>query len=120
MWSDRRPQTPQGDRSEVLALKFSLPGSEIGIVIRPAGREVEFRASDRGRGVPTELREAISEPFRQVDASDTREKGGTGRGIAISRNVVPRLGGSIGVESEPGAGSTFWFQLRRGAAPSAA
>ena len=51
------------------------------------------------------------ERFRQVDPSDAREKGGAGLGLAICKAIVEQHGGSIGVESEEGAGSAFWFRL---------
>jgi signal transduction histidine kinase len=61
--------------------------------------------------VPAVHRRAIFERFRQVDPSDAREKGGAGLGLAICKSIVEQHGGTIGVESEEGAGSTFWFRL---------
>jgi len=60
-------------------------------------------------------RRAIFERFRQVDPSDAREKGGAGLGLAICKSIVEQHGGSIGVESEEGVGSAFWFRLATGA-----
>src|SRR6185436_12303227 len=67
--------------------------------------------ADRGRGIPAEHLETVFERFRQVDASDRREKGGTGLGLAISRAIVEQHAGRIWAESEPGAGATFRFTL---------
>jgi signal transduction histidine kinase len=93
------------------AVKFSPPGGVVTIGIGPQDSWVEFRITDQGRGVPIADRRAIFERFRQVEMSDAREKGGTGLGLAICKSIVEQHGGTIGVESEQGSGSTFWFRV---------
>jgi PAS domain S-box-containing protein len=93
------------------AVKFSAPGGVVTIAVTVEGQWTEFRVIDHGRGVPAVHRRAIFERFRQVDPSDAREKGGAGLGLAICKSIVEQHGGSIGVESEEGAGSAFWFRL---------
>jgi PAS domain S-box-containing protein len=93
------------------AVKFSPPGGVVTITVTADGKWTEFRVIDHGRGVPAVHRRAIFERFRQVDPSDAREKGGAGLGLAICKSIVEQHGGSIGVESEEGAGSAFWFRL---------
>jgi PAS domain S-box-containing protein len=93
------------------AVKFSPPGGVVTIAVTADDEWTEFRVTDHGRGVPAVHRRAIFERFRQVDPSDAREKGGAGLGLAICKSIVEQHGGSIGVVSDEGAGSTFWFRL---------
>jgi PAS domain S-box-containing protein len=101
------------------AAKFSPPASVVTIAVAPRDGWVEFRVTDRGRGVPVAHRRSIFERFQQVESSDAREQGGTGLGLAISKSIIEQHGGTIGIESELGIGSTFWFRVATPARPVA-
>lgn len=98
------------------AVKFTHEG-EINVTVSAVDDDssnslIEFRVRDTGIGIPTERQEALFQSFSQVDASTTRKYGGTGLGLAICKRLAETMGGGVGVESEEGAGSTFWFTAR--------
>jgi two-component system phosphate regulon sensor histidine kinase PhoR len=93
------------------AAKYSEPGGRISIRAQHEGAWVRIFIQDTGIGIPKAHQERIFERFYRVDRARSREAGGTGLGLAIVRHWVERMGGQVGVESEPGRGSTFWFTL---------
>ena len=95
------------------AIKFSPRGETIEINTIEKNEFVETQIIDHGRGVPPEYQEAIFEKYTQIKTEDGTRKGGTGLGLPICKLIIQQLGGSIGVQSEPGQGSTFWFRLPR-------
>jgi PAS domain S-box-containing protein len=90
------------------AIKFSPAGREVRVWAEERKERVRIFVQDQGRGIPADHRLRIFERFAQVEAADKR---GTGLGLAICKAILEHHGGDIGVESEPGEGSTFWIEL---------
>jgi two-component system, sensor histidine kinase and response regulator len=100
------------------AVKFTEKG-EIVISVRASERTekdvlLHFRVQDTGIGLTQEQMGRLFQSFSQADTSTTRKFGGTGLGLAISKKLAELMGGQVGVESEPGKGSTFWFSAKVG------
>jgi PAS domain S-box-containing protein len=95
------------------AIKFSPRGGAVTLRARACEERARFEIVDRGPGIPPELRARLFQKFQQLDASDARAKGGTGLGLSISKAIVEQHGGAIGVDSTPGEGATFWFEIAR-------
>ena len=105
----------------VNAVKFTNEG-EVVCSVRPIAEggqtsSVRFSVKDTGIGIPQDRLEYIFDQFTQVDASSTRRWGGLGLGLALTKKIISLMGGVIGVDSELGTGSEFWFVLTLPRAP---
>jgi len=121
------PRRVIGDPGRIRQVLINLTGNALkftqqGFVLIHVGwqpladgqAEFRFAVEDNGIGISEEKLEFIFEKFTQADASMTRRYGGTGLGLAISKQIVEFMGGTIGVSSTLGRGSTFWFTIRLG------
>lgn len=97
------------------AAKFSPPGGTVYVAAAldgdPDDARVKISVRDEGPGVPANFRGRIFGRFAQADSSSTRAKGGSGLGLHITKDIVERMGGTIGYESAEGAGATFWMSF---------
>jgi PAS domain S-box-containing protein len=93
------------------AIKFSPENSTITITAEIDEDKARVCVKDEGRGVPEEFRQSIFERFQQVASADATESGGSGLGLAIGKMIIEGHGGVIGVSSNDGPGSTFWFSI---------
>ncbi len=123
---DDMPRTFKGDPTRIRQIIMNLVGNAIkftsrgGITIgvrqgdtAPEGSaRLEFSVKDTGIGIPEDKQRSIFDAFTQADSSTTREYGGTGLGLTITRSLVEMMGGTIHVNSEPGRGTEFVFDLR--------
>lgn len=91
------------------AAKFSPTNAVIEVAVEVRNPAVRISVTDHGPGVPTDFRKQIFQKFAQ--APQDGDKKGTGLGLSISKSIIERMGGSIGFESEPGKGATFFFEL---------
>ena len=124
---ERQPDLPErlrGDPARLLQILFNLVNNAIkftergGIVIRVScrdlpgmGIELDVAVADTGIGIDPAVQSKLFNKFVQGDASVTRRFGGSGLGLAICKQLVTLMGGSIGIESRPGHGSTVWFKV---------
>lgn len=93
------------------AAKFSPLNEAVGVRVENRFGSVRVTVTDKGPGVPDNFRARLFQKFSQADSSDTRQKGGTGLGLAICKEIIERMGGAVGVESTPGKGASFYFDL---------
>jgi PAS domain S-box-containing protein len=100
------------------AIKFSPDGGTVWLEAEQTADEVILRVRDEGRGIPADKLESVFERFKQVHASDARDKGGTGLGLAICRGIVKQHEGQIWAESTVGSGTTMCVALPGGASLS--
>jgi two-component system phosphate regulon sensor histidine kinase PhoR len=98
------------------AIKYSDPGGGVWVAAEEAGGALVVRVSDEGCGIEAEHLPRLFERFYRVDRARSRRLGGTGLGLAIVKHIVLAHGGSIGVESRPGVGTTFTMRLPAAAA----
>ncbi|HET7760011.1 MAG TPA: ATP-binding protein [Gaiellaceae bacterium] len=95
------------------AVKYSPDGGEVVVSTVPSASTVRVEVSDEGVGIPASEQQAVFEKFYRGDPQHRAVPSGTGLGLYVCRELVRRMGGTIGVRSEPGTGSTFWFDLPR-------
>ncbi len=118
------PRIVRGDSGRIRQILLNLVGNAVKFTdrggaridvdiesVRDDGVTVRFRVIDTGIGIPQNRIDRLFKAFSQADASSARIYGGTGLGLAISMKLVQLMGGKIGVESEEGKGSTFWFTV---------
>ncbi|HEY1291667.1 MAG TPA: response regulator [Chloroflexota bacterium] len=119
------PSGLQGDPGRIRQVLMNLVGNAVKFTQRgevtvharlsertPDAALVRFEVTDTGIGISRDVAVRLFQPFSQADVSMTREFGGTGLGLAICKRLVEQMGGEIGLESQPGRGSTFWFTIR--------
>jgi signal transduction histidine kinase len=121
LWASVDPQRLQQALSNFIsnAVKFSPLQGHVEVRLSATAEHLRISVRDHGQGVPEAFRGQIFQKFSQADGTDTREQGGTGLGLAITRELVERMGGSVGFDSIAGSGATFWLELPRLPAPLA-
>jgi len=93
------------------AIKYSPDGGHVYVLVTRSGNRIRFRVQDEGLGIPPTEQARIFEKFFRLDPQLTRGVGGTGLGLYICRELVERMHGRIGVNSDGRSGSTFWVEL---------
>jgi PAS domain S-box-containing protein len=115
-----QPVTFRADRDRIIqvltnlisnAIKFSPDNGVVTVCYECTPDGVRFSVIDKGKGIPSDQLHKLFGLFQQVDSSDSRPKEGTGLGLAISKSLVEQHGGTIGVDTQPGKGTVFWFEL---------
>ena len=95
------------------AMKYCEPGTPIRLSARESGETIQLVIADEGPGIAPEHLDRLFERFYRVDKARSRKAGGTGLGLSIVKHIVQAHGGTIGVESTLGKGTTFTFELPR-------
>jgi PAS domain S-box-containing protein len=93
------------------AIKFCRTGGVVGVAVENHGDTLRIAVRDQGPGIPDEFKSHIFEKFAQADATDARQKGGTGLGLCIVKEIVERLSGKVGFGDAPGGGALFYVDL---------
>jgi signal transduction histidine kinase/ActR/RegA family two-component response regulator len=132
-WSGPKDQNYQSDEHRLRQMLSNLVGNAIKFTplgfIRILANEIErnnhsalleFSVSDTGIGISADKHALLFKAFSQTDSSTTRQYGGSGLGLSIVSGLAQLMGGSVGVQSEPGAGSRFWFRVRAALVTAAA
>lgn len=100
------------------AVKYSPQGKAVDVVVEQSNGRVRVSVRDHGPGISSEKQCQVFEKFVQIQDDEGREKQGTGLGLSICKSIMEQHGGNLGVKSELGAGSTFFFELPEIAAKS--
>lgn len=120
-----QPVNVRGDRDELIrvaenlienAIKYGQSGRRVEVTVDETGAEARLIVRDFGPGVAPEHLPRLTERFYRVDVADSRDKGGTGLGLALVKHIVQRHGGRIAIDSVPDEGTTFTVSLSRSAA----
>lgn len=112
--------TVQADQARVVqvlsnhlsnASTLSAPGSDIEVFVTTTDADCRVQVRGFGQGIPAAFQPRLFEKFSQAESGDSRSTGGTGLGLAICKELIEKMAGSVGVESRPGRGPTFFFEL---------